>query len=304
MLLLTGATGFIGSEVKKANEGKIICLVRRGQAIDAEEVISVDGIHSETDWSCIKNRGIEQVVHLAGLAHNTTFTDEDYEEVNCKGTLKLASEAAKYRVKRFVFVSSIVVHGVNTSDAPFTPRCGNLNPNSPYARSKLNAEIGLREISEKTGMELVIVRPTLVYGKEAPGNFGLLTKLIGSVPILPFGAINNRRSFISVYNLADLLLRCAHHPNANGKVFLAAENETISTSELISRISEGLGVRTFLVPLPSNIMKFCFKLIGKTNVYDQLYGNLEVETDNLENLLGWAPPYSIEESMMRLRQSK
>ncbi|WP_140260454.1 NAD-dependent epimerase/dehydratase family protein, partial [Vibrio parahaemolyticus] len=216
--------------------------------------------------------------------------------VNVDATLQLANSAVKSGVKRFVFVSSIGVNGGGSQLEPFSPSSPP-NPHSDYAKSKLACEIGLNEIAKQTGLEVVIVRPTLVYGPNAPGNFGMLTKLVNSIPFLPFGLANNRRDFISVGNLVDLLIVCAKHKNAPGNIFLASENNTVSTRDFVNAIAAGQGRTVFQIPIPVSFMRLVGLVIGKSAMIEQLFGNLEVDSSNLKDILNWTPPYSMKESM-------
>ena len=203
-------------------------------------------------------------------------------------------------ISRFVFVSSIGVNGASTSRRPFSVY-SEPTPNNAYARSKYEAELGLKKIAEKTGLEVVIVRPTLVFGHDAPGNFGALTRLVNKLPILPFGLANNRRDFISVQNLADLLVTCATHPNAVGHTFLASDGETVSVKQFTNAIADGLGKKVIQLPVPVSVMRLVGKLTGKSAMIEQLYGNLEVDSSNIKEVLGWTPPLTMRQAMATLR---
>ncbi|MFM2649971.1 NAD-dependent epimerase/dehydratase family protein, partial [Vibrio alginolyticus] len=204
-ILLTGSSGFVGSHFHGDKNIKRV-VVRKNDKCDQWlcDKYVIDALNHETEWAGAFE-GIDVIIHLAGLAHSKTFTSEDYQQVNVDGTLRLASSAASAGVKRFVFVSSIGVHGGNTTDTALTSESP-VFPDNDYTRSKLKAEKGLKKISKETDLEIVIVRPTLVYGANAPGNFGLLTKLVDRIPVLPFRGIANKRDFISVQNLTNLLI--------------------------------------------------------------------------------------------------
>ncbi|MPY01382.1 NAD-dependent epimerase/dehydratase family protein, partial [Salinivibrio sp. VYel4] len=266
---------------------------------------TVDSIDGNTDWSGAFD-GMDIVIHLAGLAHVLNNKDkgslDEYREVNTCGTINLARQAAKSGVKRFIFVSSIGVNGPLTIDSPFTSDM-KAKPHNLYAQSKYEAEIGLKRIAEKKGLELVIIRPTLVYGPNAPGNFGMLSKLVKKLPFLPFGLANNRRDFISVQNLADLLFTCATHPKAAGHTFLASDSETVSIKQFTNAIAKGLGKKTFQLPVPVALMRLAGKLVGKSDMIEQLYGNLEVDSSNIKEVLGWTPPYTMDQSMALLKHT-
>ncbi|WP_421247252.1 NAD-dependent epimerase/dehydratase family protein [Aeromonas jandaei] len=300
-ILITGSTGFIGQEVitQKAN---FRCVIRDGESLSCDDVFIISGLDKNTCWDAGLTN-INAVIHLAGIAHNNYLSQDDFRSVNTEGTLHLASEAARLGVKRFVFVSSIGVNGAFTDKTPFNIN-SIANPHNYYAQSKYEAELGLKKIANETGLEVVIVRPTLVYGVNAPGNFGLLTRLVKLLPILPFGLVNNRRNFISVKNIASLLLECATNQNAAGHVFFASDCETISTKQFTNAIAEGLGKKVIQLPIPTGFMRLCGKLTGKSAVIEQLLGNLEVDSSNLQEVLGWTPPLSMHEAMASLREFK
>ncbi|WP_260260054.1 NAD-dependent epimerase/dehydratase family protein [Vibrio intestinalis] len=299
-ILLTGATGFIGQQFALMHSD-CRCVVRKGEGCEFEDKFIVDSINANTNWyECFD--GVDAIVHLAGIAHKIGISRGDYVNVNTQGTLRLASEAAKFGVKRIVFVSTIGVNGLLTQVERFAPD-SIPNPHNDYAQSKYYAELGLKKIAEKTGLEVVIVRPTLVYGPSAPGNFGLLTKLVNKAPFLPFGMAKNRRGFIAVQNLADLLVTCATHPNAAGHTFLASDGKMVSTKQLTNTIAEGLGKKVIQLPLPVSIMRFAGKLTGKSTMIEQLYGNLEVDSSNIKEVLGWTPPLTMKQAMATLCDS-
>lgn len=297
-ILVTGATGFVGTNLTRLNHN-FRCVVRSSEHHAFSDSYVVQTIDASTDWSnCF--HGIDAIIHLAGLAHSKSYTDSEYRSVNVEGTLRLALKAAEAGVKRFVFVSSIGVNGSNSFDSPFLPS-DVANPQNSYARSKFEAELGLRDISKQTGLEVVIVRPTLVYGSKAPGNFGMLTKLVKYMPFLPFGLANNRRDFISVKNLVDLLVVCAKHKNAPGNVFLASESNTVSTREFVNAVASGQGRKVFQIPIPISFIRLAGVICGKSTMIEQLFGNLEVDSSNIKEQLNWTPLYSMKDTMAMLR---
>lgn len=296
-ILITGANGFIGKHVVEQ------------LSLASHEVVTVGrsegcnyrlDITSDADWDPILI-GVDVVLHLAGLAHSKHFSQQDYQEVNVNGTLHLARKAQEAGVKRIVFVSSIGVNGTATLSKPFDvadkPR-----PHNAYSKSKLDAELGLNKISDEKVFEVVIVRPTLVYGPNAPGNFGSLTKLVRKVHVLPFGMANNKRDFISVHNLANLLVTCATHPNASGHVFLASDSEPVSIQEFTNKIAEGLGKKVLQLPVPISLMRLLGRVIGKADMIEQLYGDLQVDSSNAKEILEWTPPFTMKQSMVSLRK--
>lgn len=300
-ILLTGSSGFVGKHfLGDEHIERIVVRSREKSENWGCEKYYIDTIDGKTNWSNAFE-GIDVVIHLAALAHKKSFTDDDYKRVNVDGTLHLAEQAALAGVKRFVFVSSIGVHGSLTFDTPLTPKSP-LLPNNSYTRSKAMAELGLEELSKNTRLEVVIVRPTLVYGVNAPGNFGLLTKLISLIPVLPFYTLNNRRDFISAQNLKDLLKCCALHPCAKNNTLLASEGNTVSIKEFTNEIAKGLGKKVYQLPIPVTLMRITGKLLGKSAMIEQLVGNFQVDSSDLRKVLGWTPPYTMEESMALLKE--
>ncbi|ACH64821.1 putative epimerase/dehydratase WbiG [Aliivibrio fischeri MJ11] len=299
MILLTGATGFIGHYVSQ-KKLQIKYAVRDNDASLTNSFV-IKALDSKTNWQGAFNQ-IDSIIHLAGLAHSHSFTNDDYQSVNVDGTLHLAREAAIAGVKRFVFVSSIGVNGTATQQVPFSVD-SEPKPHNAYAQSKYDAEIGLKKIADETGLEIVIVRPTLVYGPNAPGNFGSLTRLVNRVPVLPFGLVNNKRDFISVQNLADLLVTCANHPKAAGHIFLASDGEAVSIKDFSNAIAKGLNKQLIQLPVPVWCMRFAGKLVGKSMMVEQLAGNLEVDSSNAQEVLGWIPPYTMQQAMHSLLEN-
>ncbi|EGR0081447.1 TPA: NAD-dependent epimerase/dehydratase family protein [Vibrio vulnificus] len=298
-IVVTGASGFVGRHVLNLVPDAIPVMRSKAQCPD---FISVPSLDDSVPWKILLGKNIDAIIHLAGLAHGSFFSDVDYHNVNVKGTLHLAEEAAKVGVSRFVFVSSIGVNGMSTTTRPFNVS-SELIPHNEYSKSKYDAEIGLKKIAKETGLEVVIVRPTLVYGPDAPGNFGMLTKLIKRLGVLPFGLATNRRDFISVQNLADLLVTCATHPNAAGHTFLASDSETVSIKKFTNAIANGLGKKAIQLPVPVSLMRFAGRLTGKSAMIEQLYGNLEVDSSNIKEVLGWTPPFTMEQSMALLKHT-
>lgn len=303
-ILLTGSTGFVGNHFLK-HSSDIRRVVRSNTRCDlhsSRSFFEVDSICGDTDWSFAFD-GIQTVIHLAGVVHNRKATPDSYQSVNVSGTIKLASDAAKAGVKRFVFVSTILVNGSETKKTPFSPDM-RVCPINDYAKSKYDAERMLKSISRETGIEIVIVRPTLVYGPNAPGNFGLLTKVVKNLPFLPFGLIDNRRSFISVQNLVDLLITCATHPKAAGCTFLASDGDSVSIKQFTNALAKGLGKKVVQLPIPIILIRLLGKLFRKPELVEQLCGDLEVDSSNLQQVLEWTPPLTMEQAMASLIHSE
>lgn len=304
-VLITGASGFIGSTFISSFNDDFKYVVRTGinKSSSNSNYFFIDNLDRFTCWNGAFE-GVNSIIHLAGLAHFKNFSEQDYLDVNVEGSLHLAREAAKSGVKRFVFVSSILVNNIeNPLDHDNNDDIA-AHSNNPYITSKLLAELGLKEVSLKTGMELVIVRPALVYGAGAPANFGSLTRLVKLLPLLPFGAISNKRSFIAVQNLTDLLITCTKHPRAGGRTFLASDCRTVSMKEFTTAIAKGLNKRSFQVPIPVSILRKLANIFGKSNVLEQILMDFEIDSSDLNNVLGWKPPYTMEQAMTSLSGSK
>lgn len=300
-MLLTGATGFVGRNLESTYSELFRCVIRNGESHSFEDAYLIDSLNRYTKWDGAFDN-CESVIHLAGLAHSNNYSKEDYLSVNVDGTLHLAAEAVKAGVKRFVFVSSIGVNGISTKLIPFMIN-SEPNPHNAYAQSKYDAEVGLQKIAEKSGLEVVIVRPTLVYGANAPGNFGSLSKLVQKLPFLPFGLTDNKRDFIAVQNLVDLLITCAKHPKAAGHIFLASDGESVSIKKFTDAIAKGLNTPLIQIPVPTILMQLTARMVGKTAMIEQLLGNLDVDSSNAQDVLGWTAPYTMEQAMTSLSES-
>lgn len=306
-VLITGASGFVGSALLQrmgSTPLEPICLVRKvAQRTDTSSGIPwlEYDLTSSSEGLAGQIQGLDAVVHLAARAHviDEKLSDPlpEFRKVNVEGTLNLARQAAEAGAKRFVFISSIGVHG-NQSSRPFTVRDA-LNPVEPYAVSKLEAEQGLRKISEETGMELVIIRPPLVYGPGAPGNFGRLVRLVRKGLPLPLGLVQNKRSLVALDNLVDLIVTCLDHPAAAGQTFLVSDGEDLSTPELIKRLATAMGRPARLVPMPPALLKLGGAVTGKKAEVDRLIGSLQVDIGHTCETLGWRPPVSVDEGIRR-----
>jgi nucleoside-diphosphate-sugar epimerase len=294
-IIVTGASGFIGKELTKCNQGKRDLLALTRSDIEKCKFLKFDSLFDVTSADL---SGAQTFIHLAGLAHRKDITKDSYQRFNTELTLFLANKAVEAGIKRFIFISSIGVNGSSSGMTPFNEKSIS-SPQNEYSKSKQAAEIGLYEMSKKTGLEIVIIRPTLVYGSGAPGNFGLLTSLIQKTPILPFGLVDNSRSFIAVQNLIDLIFTCINHPMAVGQTFLASDGKVESTRTFTNAIAKSLNRKVIQLPVPISIMKVGAYLLGKTTLVGQLVDNLEVENKHLNDLLGWSAPYTINEAMKK-----
>lgn len=251
-------------------------------------------------------RGCASVLHLAARAHVLHDAAPDpqaaYRAVNLHGTLRLAEQAAAAGVQRFVFVSTVKIHGESTAPGqPFT-EAAPAAPQDAYARSKCEAEQGLAAIAARTGMALVVVRPPLVYGPGVRANFATLLRAVARGWPLPLAGLDNRRSLLGVDNLADLLALCLHHPAAVGQSFLASDGEDLSTPQLLRRIGAALGGRARLVAVPPTMLRWAGALTGHAAAVQRLCSNLQVDSSKARALLGWTPPVSVDEGLRRAVQ--
>jgi nucleoside-diphosphate-sugar epimerase len=245
------------------------------------------------------------VIHAAGRAHilkqDSDNSLQEFRRVNVDGSLNLARQAVNAGVKRLVFISSIGVIG-NESVRPFTEQ-EVPHPETAYAISKLEAEQGLCEIARQTGLEVVTIRPPLVYGPNAPGNFGRLARLTSKGLPLPLAAIENLRSFVSIDNLVDLIVCCIIHPAAANQVFNVSDGEDLSTPDLLRLIGSMSGTPARLISFPVSLLKLAAALIGKRTECQSLCGSLQVDISRAKTLLEWEPPTSVEEAMRRAFQN-
>ena len=291
-ILVTGANGFIGRELCKSLslDGADITQVVR-KAVSSNER-QFGNFSSETDWTQALH-GCKVIFHLAARAHvlNEDLTDPltAFRSINVDATTNLARQAAKMCVKRFIFISSIGVNGVETFSKPFSEET-TPNPHSDYALSKLEAEEELIKICNNSNMEYVIVRPPLVYGPQAPGNFKRLLKIVNTGIPLPLGGINNKRSMVSLENIVNFLKLCGNSKEAANQIFLIADGQDVSISELINLLSRGMGKKARLFSIHPKILKVLSKIIGKEYMYTQLISSLQVDSSKAKSLLSWAPP--------------
>jgi nucleoside-diphosphate-sugar epimerase len=269
---------------------------------ESEGFLSVGDIGPASDWTgALEN--VDVVVHLAARVHimrdKTGNPLEEFRKVNVAGTEHLAKAAAASGVKRFVYVSSIGVNGFKTASGKAFSESDKPDPHNAYALSKWEAEQGLLRIAHETGLEVVIIRPPLVYGCNAPGNFGALMRVALRRWPLPLGAVHNQRSLVAVDNLVDFIITCIAHSQAANQIFLVSDGRDVSTTELVLSLRRAAGVPALLMPLPIWVLQAGATLLGKRNVVQQLCGNLQVDISKAQQLLGWVPPVSIDEGLLR-----
>lgn len=305
MILVTGANGFVGSALTaRFARGKtgVRAAMRRPAAArqpGIEQVVA-PSLSAGADWRPALE-GVSAVVHAAARVH--VMRDEaadplaEFRSANVEGTLALARQAAAAGIARFVFLSSIKVNGDSTPpDRPFSAADAP-QPLDPYGVSKLEAERALAALARETGLEVVIVRPPLVYGPGVKANFFALLKWLHRGVPLPFGAIRNRRSLVALENLVDLVAICVEHPAARGQTLLVSDGEDLSTTELLRRLAAALGKRARLVPVPERALVVAARALGLGSLAQRLCGSLCVDSAPTRQLLGWAPPLSVDEGL-------
>jgi nucleoside-diphosphate-sugar epimerase len=298
MILITGAEGFVGKAVVaelSARRESYRAVSRAGR----NGCFGIGNIDSNTDWSAALD-GVDVIVHLAARAHvmNEANSQDDspFRDVEA-ATLNLARQAVQAGVRRFLFISSIKVNGeVSEPDRPFSAD-DRPNPQGPYAQSKLATEQALFAFSKKSGLEVTVIRPPLVYGPGVKANFATMLEWVDRGLPLPLGAVNNKRSFVFVNNLADLIVSAAHHPAAAGEVFLVADSEDISTTELLRRMAKALGRSTWMMPVPISFLTFVAGALGQRAVTNRLTDHLQVDVEKTRQLLGWRPRVSMGEGL-------
>lgn len=305
MILVTGASGFVGGALcaSLVNHSPLRISVRDKSKTElfANADIFEASISPDQDWSPALS-GLSAIVHCAARVHVMSEEAADplfeFRRVNVDGTLNLARQASEAGVRRFVFISSIKVNG-ECADLghPFTADQIPL-PSDPYGVSKYEAEMGLRALSEETGMEIVIIRPTLVYGPGVKANFlSMMNWLQRGMP-LPLGSItNNRRSFVFIDNLVSLIITCINHPAAANETFLVSDDEDLSTAKLLERMALALGCTSMLMSVPAALITLGARLIGRSDVAQRLCGSLQVDIKKTKDLLSWSPPVSVDEGL-------
>lgn len=314
-ILVTGATGFVGKAIvnRFLQDGySVSALVRKRSETFPENVnqVLLDDLtllnnansHFNTQIDPLKKllSRIDVVVHAAARVHVMNEQEQApltvFRQVNTKATLSLAEIAASAGVKRFVFLSTIGVNGAQTFNHPFT-EIDEAAPHNDYATSKWEAEQGLNAIAAETELQVVILRAPLIYGYGAPGNFSRLHNWVEKGLPLPLAKINNRRSLLAVDNLVNFIVTAVSHPSAANQTFLIADEDAVSTSSLIEAIADATGRPARLFYLPPAMIELLFKLMGRDNMYQQLWGNLEIDTKKAHSLLGWKPPTSIKQQL-------
>lgn len=308
---ITGATGFVGGAVMRYlsahTEFSLRLAVRGDSAIvrNPAESVTVESLEPNVRWALFV-KDVDVIIHAAARVHvmNDVSTDPEaeYLRINVDGTLNLAEQAAAAGVKRFIFISSIKVNGEATAAGQSFIADQLPDPCDPYGVSKAKAEQGLRELAARTGMEVVIIRPVLVYGPGVKANFLSMMRWLDKGVPLPLGAINNRRSLVALDNLVDLIATCIEHPAAANQTFLVSDGEDLSTTQLLKQMAKALGKPPRLIPVPAWGLITVATLLGKRAFSQRLCGSLQVDIAKTCTMLDWTPPVSIEEAMRKTAQ--
>lgn len=309
-VLITGANGFVGNALVQAfrRSGAQVCVAVRAVS-EAQRrqwgpvgISIIRPIAGDIRWTD-SLAGVDVVVHLAARVHVMRDRSRDpltaFRAVNTEGTLNFARQAAASGVRRFVYVSSIKVNGEVTQGVAFR-EADTPNPQDPYAISKWEAEQGLRALAQAVGLEVVVVRPPLVYGPGVKGNFIALLKWLELGIPLPLKHCDNRRSLLALDNLVDLLVTCAEHPAAAGETFLAADGTDLSTAELLRCLGSAMRQPARLWPLPPAMLRLLLTAAGRRGIYERLCGSLQIDASKARTRLAWSPPVTVEEGLRRV----
>ncbi|MDP2244988.1 SDR family oxidoreductase [Pseudomonas sp.] len=306
-VLVTGASGFLGSYLmtRITAEGlQPLAVLRKASSQISPDLpfIKVGDLSLTTDWSqALEN--VHVLIHAAARVHVMDDQSSDpiaeFRKVNVEGTLNLARQAAAAAVRRFIFISSVKVNGEGTAVGEPYLADAKPAPADPYGISKMEAEHGLRGLAAETGMEVVIIRPVLVYGPGVKANFLSMMRWLHKGVPLPFGAIHNRRSLVALDNLVDLIVTCIDHPAAANQTFLVSDGEDLSTTELLRRMGTALGKSARLLPVPSRLLEVGAGMLGKQALAQRLCGSLQVDIGKTRELLNWTPPLSVDEALRK-----
>jgi nucleoside-diphosphate-sugar epimerase len=305
-ILVTGATGFVGKalcEALRRNGDRVSAASRRTDSSERRDgtiYFEVGDIDAFTDWKAAL-QDIDVVIHLAARVHVMRDTSNDplneFMKVNTAGTEHLARSAAANGVKRLVYVSSIKVNGEETvGDRRYTEQDAP-RPQDPYGISKWEAEQALHQVAQETGLEIVIVRPPLVYGAGVKGNFIQMMGAVARGVPLPFASSLNKRDLLYVGNLVDALITCASHPASVGQTYLLCDGEPVSTAQLLRALAQALAVPSRLFPFPLGALKLAGKLSGRSDQFERLLGSLQIDSGKIRRELNWTPPFTMQQGL-------
>lgn len=307
-ILLTGGSGFLGKHLLKDLDKYQVRVLDRNRNEKHNQVTYFKAsIDSLSKYSLLLEN-VDTLIHCAARVHVMNEQSlnplNEFREVNTAGTMNLARQAQEAGAKRFIFISSIKVNGESTEIGKSFRASDERRPEDFYGQSKAEAEEMLLEIAKETGLEVVIIRPTLVYGPGVKANFASLMNLVSKGIPLPFGCITqNKRSLVSITNLVDLIITCIDHPKAANQVFLVSDDQDVSTSEMVREMAKALGKPTWQLPIPVWCYKFVGKLLNKSDVVDRLTGSLQVDISHTKDTLGWKPPQTLKEGFKQTAQA-
>lgn len=307
-ILVTGSSGFLGQYLVRflAEKGYSVLAHTRKAQIFAHPNISNINFDLNDNLDSVDLSEVEVIIHCAGRAHVMDETAasplEAYRQTNVLGTLNLAKKAVQCGVKRFIYLSSIKVNGEQTTTQAFHPN-DHVHTDDPYGLSKYEAEQALLELSQNTGLEVVIIRPVLIYGPNVKANFKSMVNLASKKLPLPIGCLDNKRSMVSVYNLADLIHICTSHPDANREVFLASDQDDISVKQLFEKLAHYQNNKLLMLPVPKSLIGFLASLVGKKSVASRLCSELVVDSSKNTKVLGWTAPYTVDASLEKMFNS-
>jgi nucleoside-diphosphate-sugar epimerase len=305
-VLVTGASGFVGEALvfRLLVDRKYIPVAATRGATRLQGLCAVVPFELTHDRGLPALEDVQVVVHAAARVHvmNDSASDpqSQFRKVNVEGTLCLARRAAESGVKRFIFISSIKVNGENTLPGMPFKADDQPNPVDPYGISKYEAEQALAKLGRDTGMEIVIIRPPLVYGPGVKANFLSMLDWVDKGIPLPFGAIGNQRSLVAIDNLVSLIITCIDHPAAANQTFLVSDNEDVSTTQLLRTLSKALGKPSRLLPFPESLLKLAAWVFGRRAVAQRICSSLQVDISKSCQLLGWTPPTTMDKAMRQV----
>ena len=307
MIAMTGYNGFVGIQlISSLPIDNCILLGRESSHKGQKVTLNLEATNGSDLIEPLKQ--VKVLIHLAARVHVMDDLSNnpllEFRSVNTQGTLNLARQAAQAGVKRFIFLSSIKVNGESTSNRCMFSAYDERLPEDPYAISKSEAEELLLALGKETGMEIVIIRPPLVYGEGVKANFASLMKLVGKGFPVPFRRFkNNKRSLVSVYNLIDLIKVCMDHPKAANEVFLVSDDDDLSTAEIVALMAKVQNIKNLALPIPIWCFKLAGKVLNKNSEIDRLTGSLQIDISHTKETLNWQPPYSVEHGFKKAAQA-